>query len=996
MRRPDGNIGKRRRLCASGVLLALLAILFVGLRLLTAWLLRDEVNGDLAIVQMMVRDMVCDQRIPAFFLGQAYMGSLEPIVNAATHLALGRSNFATEIGTALFTVLMAVSVVRMARRMGGAWAGVAALAFCAIGPMPFAHYAVSPRGGYGVLLFTTAGLLDAGALLISGERQGRPLRAAPAAAAGLLAGIGFWCNQLVFPAVAAVGLCILLLAPRLLLRTRLWLWCAATFALGSAPFWFWNARNGWESFQMAGSLVLDPVSAARNAVLLVSKRIPELWGVAGVARIAAAAIVAASVILPALSLRAFAPLPRRIHPDENPATTEAKTQMAICWAYLAIFALCFAFSHFAVSNTPRYLLSAIPAVAALSGAACALTRFRSANALAALLLAGLVVWEAHLLPNLAAKGRKDAARTAGYRKAVAYMESRGVAAAYCPFLHNSLNLVGTGGIAFSDSNLERVPAFRFQAEAAPSPAVVEDFLGIARWATASGGSLCATNIGGLRLATDITPPAAAVDVSPTPGSGPADSITPALFDRNFATALEMAGKELSVDIPLGGTRRICGVRALVSGLDGTASLQVLGRAATNEPLKRLARKVPNVQCRWSGPRFYPDPHCPVIESHFPECELSALRLVFRSAADGGAIRMIREVQLLGPADSQGDRRQDGSTTQSASPLVAALRRQGMRRLYAGRWAANAVSLETRGAIWTNCGQDLHPKATGCPAPRMRPAPVEIDESTALFVSMSGERAMRDVLLKTGISMRRLPVEGLGVLFIPETVQTVPFGPGVPTGIVFDGDIPSFMPSAEWAAARLADATDVRAIRQGPPTVPSLRALMALSLPDGDAAEVRAALDRLVRPAIGGEAVFDGKWTWHGARMLSPEDAAIPGGSARIRHYWSSPRGLPPPPGALSVFMRLDGPGGFRLRDAYLLEIPPEGLDDVSEDGATWHIDRDVAIPPDAPPGLYEMRIGISDALYPSRRLSLDTRLPRRRNAAIAGTAFAIGTPTTQD
>ena len=119
MRRHGGDIGERPRCGAAGVVLALLALLFVGVRLLTAWLLRDEVNGDLAIVQMMVRDMTTGGVIPAFFYGQAYMGSLEPIVNAAFHLLFGRTAFGTELGTAFFLVLMAVAVVRMARRAGG-------------------------------------------------------------------------------------------------------------------------------------------------------------------------------------------------------------------------------------------------------------------------------------------------------------------------------------------------------------------------------------------------------------------------------------------------------------------------------------------------------------------------------------------------------------------------------------------------------------------------------------------------------------------------------------------------------------------------------------------------------------------------------------------------------------------------------------------------------------------------------------------------------------
>ena len=51
MRRRKKHLAESRPLRAAGVVLALVALLFVAMRLFTAWLLRSEVNGDLAIVQ---------------------------------------------------------------------------------------------------------------------------------------------------------------------------------------------------------------------------------------------------------------------------------------------------------------------------------------------------------------------------------------------------------------------------------------------------------------------------------------------------------------------------------------------------------------------------------------------------------------------------------------------------------------------------------------------------------------------------------------------------------------------------------------------------------------------------------------------------------------------------------------------------------------------------------------------------------------------------------
>ncbi len=1018
----------------ASAILALVGLLFVGVRLLTAWALRNEVNGDLAIVQLMVREMTSGGAVPAFFYGQAYMGSLEPVVNAIFHLLCGRTNFGIELGTAFFIVLMAGSVTRMARRAGGDWAAVAALLFCVVGPMPFAHYAVSPRGGYGVLLFATAGILDFGGQLICEERHACRCRARVSFVLGLLVGIGFWCNQLVFPAVAAVALCALPLAPRLLLRARFWIGASAGFASGSAPFWIWNARNDWESFKMAGSLVLDPVIAVHNLRLLASERLPSLFGPIPLSspRISVFAVLAAFSLFILLSLRVFAPLPRRIHPDERPQPSGAKVQTALLLVFLSVFFACFALSNFAIFQTPRYLLPVVPVFAVLCGVACTSPRFRSANHLARLVLVLLCAGQVLQLSNLVSRGRKSAARMAGNEKIAAYLEAQGAEVAYCPFRRNSLNLAGTGSIAFTDSVLERVPAFRRRAETADSPVVVDDFHGIERWAVASGGSACVTNVGGLHLATDIVPPTTAVaEVALEPQAVSVNGVQGAeeLLDRNFTTAWEVDGDGGTIDIALPSPRPICGVRMLVSGLGADSRIHVLGRLAPGDPFRPLAAAVPNAACRWSGPRFYPEEENPVLESRFPPVTVDAVRIFLCASVPNGDIRKVRELQLLWPADT------DVAGPALATPadwhaavgaLVDRLHRQGVNRLYAGRWIANAVSEKTKGAIWTNHGQDLHPKTTGAPAPRARPAPVLLDPSSALLVSPSGVPAMRATLKQCWLKMREVSAGALGVLFIPEANQPVPdyINPDTRplwqghTELQFDPDCPTFLPSAAWESYVLENPPndpDARYPGDYPPTAPYLRYMLQRPLTESTASVYRLALDALTEPTLGGDARFAKLHTWRGARILNDDVPLTAGGSVLLRQYWSSPHDALPDGSSVRVFAHFIGPDGYGFQDDYPLAVPPEGpdttglRDDVRFSSLTgkpfftgnkpansdiwcdvlWHVDRRIPIPADAPPGLYEMRVGLYDAVYFSKRLSFETRLPHRRKNVIVNPVFAL-------
>lgn len=964
--------------------------------------------------------------LPAIALGMALAGfvlvriltasALSTEVRCAFRAMWHGPGFALNIGTVFFTFLALFFAWRAARRAGGRWAGVAAVAFCMVGLMPFVHYSVSPRGGYGVLMFMVAALLDAAGAMVADERRNSRCRLAVSFWAGLVLGIAFWCNWLALPAVLAAGVGVIVFSPRVLARIRFWIGLVLGFAIGSAPFWKWNAANGWESFGMVRGIVLDPAVVASNALMLITDGIPAFFGVDGqyATGPACVAVLLAAVILIALSLLAFAPPPRRIDVPYREVQLEAKAQITVCWLFLAFFAACFATLHFAAFNAPRYLPATFPALAILAGVSCAIPRHPAARIASAVCLAALVAWQARQYPLVLKRAAGDAATAASYQEVCTALISNGCDVAYCAFRHNTLNICsppghGANPPVFTDAMLERRPDFRSRAESAElSPAVVNDFLGISSWIRAGGGSATFMDVGGMKIAMHATPPPPAGQEIPSSEWALAngdEGKKATLCDRSLGTSVELAGASATLTIRFSEPKDVCGIRAIVSGFEGRCACRIEGRATPDGPFERITHDVPYVPAIWSGPRFYPVRDPPPVDVRFNPRSLDALRIVFGFATPSCAVRKVHELQILAPPTSEA---KPIDWNSAVTALLGELRKQGVRRLYATRWVANTIDGMSHGEIWTNCGEDLHPRETGNPRPHEPPAPVVFDHSTALLASPSGTAPMRDVLATSLIAMREIPCGALGTLFVPESVQRVPLD--IPSGILFDADLPVIRPEPHWMESRIAALNDeaatneeaarefTRVLASNPNCFTAVNVAHDNARTDAGKQAAWSAMRGLLSPRNPlqmRDAEFGREfYRWNGTAVVSPEQGTLlrPGETIRLRHYWQAPR--PPPHGALRVFTHFVSDNGYRFQDDFAFDIPPEGpeieVEPYGGDPMIWHNDRVVTIPPDAPEGEYEMRVGIYDAVYPSRRLRVRAYYTRtRRGAAVAPDFFSV-------
>jgi hypothetical protein len=116
-----------------GVAVLLLALGF-AMRAFGAWVYEYALTSDHGIVCLMVKHIVGGGPIPVFYYGQGYLGALEPLVSAACCAIFGVTGFWVNMGTALTAFAFLPLVYAWGRGAGGKTAGLAALAFCVIGP----------------------------------------------------------------------------------------------------------------------------------------------------------------------------------------------------------------------------------------------------------------------------------------------------------------------------------------------------------------------------------------------------------------------------------------------------------------------------------------------------------------------------------------------------------------------------------------------------------------------------------------------------------------------------------------------------------------------------------------------------------------------------------------------------------------------------------------------------------------------------------------------
>ena len=757
----------RRRLLVRGIEIVGVIILFLlagALRIAGAWWYAYSPNPDYAVVVQMARHMASGRGFPAFFYGQAYMGSFEPAVSAVFVWLLGPSPFVVCLGTAAVSLLVVVAVFLTARRISGVAGAFAATVFCLIGPVGHFHYMCSPRGGYALCLLLTVVLFYAATFLDDRPKDGRWKTIRGFFGLGLACGLGFWNFWLVMPTIGMTGLMLLFRLRWRLFRPHVFLPGLAGFGLGSFPWWVWNARHGWASLASSSSVV--DLHAYPEAVrIMFTDRIPSLIGFfviqSPTVQWVGYGLVVLLILLPFFCVFAG---------KRDVSMVSYRRLAAAVVINSLLFTLVFVTSSFVTIRSPRYMLPLVPVFAIWAGCgvgAChaRLKRAGGAGAARSWKIISVGAWSAvaflgvlsvMTLPVHRAHPRAWPAAARALAEHPATQE-----ALYADFILYGINWATDETVCAVSPQLWRYRPYAERLERAQAPGVLEDMGAFSDFLKNTSTTASFARPGGYRLHYNAVAPATDFAVLP------ADDVLSIvdeqgtdwrreLVDHNGQTAAFLhawgATRDVELHVAFRQPVRLAGLRAVTRLRTPFCAWAVDGQRVAEGEWTELSEMHRNTSFFWSGARFYADGIHLREEKFFPETTVHALRIRMPVHLPSNCAA-IETLQFL----TVGSPRADKNPAAVCAWLVE---HPVVKRVFADRWLANQLVPFIQEGTWVQ----REPMLTGedvCWA-----ASVPVDGSAAVVVNGSDAEQTRRVFREAGVAYSDAGTGGF-VVFIPE-------------------------------------------------------------------------------------------------------------------------------------------------------------------------------------------------------------------------------------
>lgn len=975
------------------VALWVLLLLGVAVRVLKAWSIRFAPNSDYGICALMARNMAEGTDFPVFFYGQAYMGSLEPALSAWLCRLAGFSPFMVCLGTVLAGLPLLPLTYLLGRRMGGRGVGLLALAMTVVGSDTTFHYAAAPRGGYMTMM--SCGLA---VLLLAAEIATRVGRGARVSGwlfwlAGVLAGLGWWSNQLV--------IVFLLAAVLTLLPALRWEWlrrglfpALLAFFIGSLPWWWWNVTHEWGTFSFGGSMGVVPAREGAGLLTGLFWRLWELKSNAGPiwwlwpARATVAMLMAGFVWRVLLDLR----VPTRM-------SVPAIHRRAAFWIAFVMIGL-FITSHYARMGATRYLMPLLTTLAvACADRAMALMRYPRGWIVGVPI--ALLAFPSHwvFLPIMRQDAERDFQtwRLAGeLADLVARLPGN---VCYGDYGTHWINVASDGRLTVLDPNHERYAPFVRRAALADHPVYLMNYGGVSTFVEETGGRCRFARHRQVHVVHAFEPPSDAWEYTVPQGAA-----SDPLLDGNLLTgwtadldADPQPTREWLFDRP----RRLVGVRLISGNQRWPPRVRFEARTDGASEWVEIMPPRPTRLFFWSAglPRHITTQYYQEYRFQSPSNGVTALRMIVdrndrraRPVEVWEALLMVEAASAEPPApwpDDAGER----------------LRLWGCGRVYAPsryaeRLAAQAYSGDIPAALLVSAPSSVSrdvqdPPRRDPPAP----TPVALDARAAFIMDRRDAPRSRAALAALGIGWRDETLGGfVALLADPPTLPQATAGATrlywTELGLFVGDRAPAdkvlshqFFLAAEGGLtgrARLAALGE--AVRQYPGHVPAARALAEALTQDGQteaATRMRAALAGKPDPQAAAAVRFGG-----GAELvaLTIEPASLtPGGMATVEYRWRVPTNAPVE--RLSVNLQFRDADRQWCNDNHRLADALAGHDwRVQPWSETFVVRRTVALPPDLPAGALTLRLRLLDegdrvrvrsSIWPVRRRTLTPALPLR-------------------
>jgi 4-amino-4-deoxy-L-arabinose transferase-like glycosyltransferase len=961
---PDSvSIQRGHRFILLVVLAATIAIHVYG-----AWCYRNTTNPDAAVACLMSKHIAEGKSMPAFFYGQGYMGSLEPAVSALFCFLFGASGFWINMGVVLCGMALIPCLYSWARAAGGKTAALSALTVTLIGPGGFFHYLCSPRGGYAATITLGVMILWQTQRIITQATRNGNASTWQYALLGVLAGLGWWTNQLITPALITSALLLILFLKRKAFSWKL-IPAFLCFLIGSAPFWIWNATHEWETFRFTSSFtrghILTGVRLFMNDrfALLMTNPGPlsplKAWIFGGLH----AALLLINAMLLVRAIRQSDPV-RRL-------------ALSATLLYLVVFGMIFSASHFALTPTPRYLLPIIPALAVIIGAAADALRHSFGFRIAWLPAALILGWQLHAMQPLNAIEGKGMARREGTKELGSWLDATKTEILYAPYQNYMLNFSLNENYVFAMPGWDRYEPYRNAAEQAENISILAGSSDINAFVSLSGGTATLSRPGGFAIWHNLTPPKQPISpILPDQWAScavwPEQNQADTLSDRNASTSIKgiiTPSSPLTIVIRLKTPTLISCIR-LISGKRITPfpAIQVVAGTSSNAPGQNLTETLPLSDLFWSGPRVYYGGLGCHQDVRITPTQVSWVKLIL-STPQSQALYDLSEIMLYEPGHEQLP-----DEAASISNLLSHLKERGVTHLVADRWVANTMRQHSDNTITCAPDQSSFKRQPASPS-----IPLPLTQPTTLCVREEEASECESLLLQRGIRHSKSTVNPW-VLMHCEPAANDPV-------LLWTGFTCLKGSPKQWSDALFKQAQSVAThqatnlsqilplLRSAIESYPNHRPVANWLSMLGEPASSQA-LAQATSPITPSIIRFQ-----NGVRFLGytiDTETVKPGHFFTVSYFWNCPPSVQPE--LTAVFTHFQN-NNRRFQDDHVL-LENEETSFQPFENEVFMESRRVLVPLDTPPGAYRMIIGLYDRNPSSRfkRLAARSSLPQKRRA----------------
>lgn len=752
--------------------IAVTALVLIGLavRVYAAWTLQYRPNSDHGLVALMAKHMAEGRDFPVFFYGQPYMGSLEPFASAVLIWLFGPTPFMVCLGVALTGVVLLPLIYVYGRDADSPLAGVLAVVYALVGSRVVLYFSVAPRGGYMTMMVFGFAAVWAACRIATRLHAGHGVSRWAYAALGFLAGAGWWSNQLVVVFLATACI-VLLLGFRLTMLTRGLIPALSGFVAGGLPWWLWNLRYEWGSFDFAGTFGKVTLKQGCRSF---AEQFLSLTGLEPFS----AGIQKARLTLLLLALAAFVGIVIR---DRLRRRDGLRFYYRIALPVLStVMAAFYVQSHYArFDGASRYLMPLVPALAIMLGVVCARIRFPGRFPAGVLLL--LAVLPPYTLEFRATTLKGMQAEQPLYERAdklADYLESRGGGTAVGDWvLHHWMNFASGERLRIAFLPTERYAPYAREAELADAPAVIGNFKRFRTFLATTAGTSVPTNVAGFEIDTDIAPPSdewqyvnleAIVSVTDHTGTPAMPALTDLCLDTTWTGQVTRhTNAVLTFEFP--EAVPVCGIRFLSPSDRYPPSVTVEAGYHGDTAWHTLMERQQATCFFWSGASPKVDGMQYFQEFRFPAATGQIERLAIRFDAGDRRIPrtfVLSEVRLLAQGPSRG-------SLPDAAACVQAVQQHGIRRLYAPRWLAGRMWTATGGTLDVTVPGNLRRSINSLTVrDKTLPEPVTVKGNTGFICDVRDAAASRQALNSRGLAWRETPLGRYVLLTVPAPAPTL--------------------------------------------------------------------------------------------------------------------------------------------------------------------------------------------------------------------------------